>query len=145
MDIQDIKDNLDYSAYVIRIRETKRYDFKTKQMEDCEPEISVYVHSEVRSEDDDPASCEECYNETLENKDGTYEGAQNQVHPKGMRFWFSKEVAQDHDWPHQDFTICGVHMRRMAEQKSDPEAGTNIQHHNNPLDTLPPTTGEAVT
>lgn len=142
--MEDIRDNLDYSAYVIRVRETKQYNWQTRKMEDSEPQISVYVHSEVKSDPDDPASCEECFNESLENKSGTYEGAPPQGHPEGMRFWFSKEVAQDHDWPHQDFVFCGVHMRKMAEQKSDPEAGTNIQHHNNPLDTLPPTTGEAV-
>lgn len=146
--MEDIRDNLDYSAYVIRVRETKRYNWQTRKMEDSEPEIAVYVHSEVKADPNDPkdyVTCEECFNEEIPGaKIVTEDGYMFQVHPEGMRFWFSKEVAQDHDWPHQDFTFCGVHMRRMAEQKSNPEAGTNIQHHNNPLDTLPPATGEAV-
>ena len=52
--MEDIRDNLDYSAYVIRVRETKRYNWQTRKMEDSEPEIAVYVHSEVKADPNDP-------------------------------------------------------------------------------------------
>lgn len=133
----ELIDNLDWTAYTLRTV-TEDTVAKTK-------ETFVYVHTEYTFGGDEPRNlCEECSMEQNQDEaEKHYEefGVFPDVpHVPGMRYWYSMEVGQSHDWPHQDSIYCGMHMRVMADQNSDPEAWTprsTFHHYNTPSVLLP--------
>lgn len=116
-------ENLDWTGYTIRVVSDAYLD---------EPEETfVYVHTEVPVQMEDSGAiynqCEECQNEFI----GDVET--QAPHEQFMRYWFSQEVSQNHDWPHQDFVYCGRHMLAMANQTTDEKLGMRYHHYNTPV------------